>query len=230
MIRGAPAVAEIGRLIRYEGVRDTASVFSFRFELRPLDEVSPWGGARSTLHWFGLTEGWYWIDANRYELLRRSRVEHARPYIDYYLARLWEDVIELTPHVLESVPDDLRSFVASARGAWARDPNDFLAEPGSHGVQTEIPGSGLHPVLAAAMWHGEHELDFGYLRNAPRLRFWRTVGGDRDEITGNWQHEDDGEIGFTAGQAVRFSVPTTDYLEAVRRLDSEFVGRDDTKD
>ena len=49
-------------------------MLSFQFELYPLDEVSPWGGARPTLHWFGLTEGWYWIDANRYELLRRSRV------------------------------------------------------------------------------------------------------------------------------------------------------------
>lgn len=31
----------------------------FRFELYPLDEISPWGSDQPKLHWFGLTEGWY---------------------------------------------------------------------------------------------------------------------------------------------------------------------------
>jgi Family of unknown function (DUF5984) len=198
-------------------------MFSFRFELCPLDEVSPWGGARPRLHWFGLTEGWYWIDANGYELLRRSRVEHPLPYIDYYLARLWEDVITLTPYAMESVPDDLRSFIASSPAAWARDPSDFVATSASDGVETVNAGSREHPVLAAAIWHGEHQLDLGYLRNAPRLRFWRMAGGDSDEVIVDWQHEDDGEIGFTGGQTFKFSVPTTEYLDAVRRLDRELL-------
>ncbi|WP_370584974.1 DUF5984 family protein [Micromonospora sp. ANENR4] len=42
----------------------------FRFELYPLDEVSPWGRGQPRLHWFGLTEGWYWLEAGGQELLR----------------------------------------------------------------------------------------------------------------------------------------------------------------
>ncbi|MCA2217987.1 DUF5984 family protein, partial [Jidongwangia harbinensis] len=36
-------------------------MFQFEFELRPNAEVPPWGGDKLTLHWFGLTSGWYWI-------------------------------------------------------------------------------------------------------------------------------------------------------------------------
>ncbi|WP_442929507.1 DUF5984 family protein [Micromonospora sp. WMMA1949] len=52
--------------------RDTASMIRFRFELYPLDEVSPWGRDQPRLHWFGLTEGWYWLEAGGQELLRRT--------------------------------------------------------------------------------------------------------------------------------------------------------------
>ena len=85
------------------------------------------------------------------------------------------------------------------------------------------PNAPDHPVVTAANWYGEHYLDLGYLRNPPHLRLWRTVRGDRDEITVDWRHEDDGEIGFTAGPAVRFSVPTAAYLEAVHTLDRELM-------
>lgn len=186
-------------------------MIKFRFELYPLGEVSPWGGDRPRLHWFGLTEGWYWIEVDGHELLRRTRFDDPHPYADYYLARLWEDVNVLTPDVLEPVPADLEPFIAADPARWACDPLDFVDEDDDH------------PVVTASGWHCEHYLDLGYLRNAPDLRFWRTVRGDRDEITVDWRHEDDGEIGFTAGAAVRVSVPTAAYLDAVHTLDRELM-------
>ncbi|MGA3541832.1 DUF5984 family protein [Micromonosporaceae bacterium DT194] len=72
-------------------------MIKFRFELYRLDEVSSWGGDRPVLHWFGLTEGWYWLEASGQELLRRTRQVDPHPYIDYYLARFWEDVMALSP-------------------------------------------------------------------------------------------------------------------------------------
>lgn len=63
--------------------------------------MSPWGGDQPRLHWFGLTEGWCWIRVGEHELLRCSRLYHPDCYVDYYLARLWEDVIVLNPDVLE---------------------------------------------------------------------------------------------------------------------------------
>ncbi|MGC4894538.1 DUF5984 family protein [Micromonospora sp. DT31] len=196
----------------------------FRFELYPLDEVSPWGSDRPRLHWFGLTDGWYWLDAGGHTLLRRTREVHPHSYIDYYLARLWEDVIALTPEVLETVPDDLQPFIASDPAQWTRDPLDFVPDPDAERAdEGDDPGAPGHPVVTAAIWHGDHRLDFGYVRDPLRLRFWRTVSGDRDEITVDWRHEDDGDIGFTADPTVRLSVPTTEYLEAVQNLDRELM-------
>lgn len=198
-------------------------MIKFRFELYPLDEVSPWGRDQPSLHWFGLTEGWYRIEVGGRELLRRSRVEYRHPYVDYYLARLWEDVCVLTPDVLEPVPDDLQPFVSSDPRHWVCDPLEFMPEGDKDGTGDVGSDAPEDPVVTAANWHGEHYLDFGYLRNAPDLRFWRTVCGDRDEVTVDWRHEDDGEIAFTAGPAVRFSVPTVSYLEAVHALDRDLM-------
>ncbi|GAB4101642.1 hypothetical protein GCM10028790_06600 [Micromonospora taraxaci] len=90
----------------------------FRFELYPLDEVSPWGGDRPTLHWFGLTDGWYWLEAGGQELLRRPRQVRRHPFVDYHLARLWEDVNVLTPTVLEPVPEDCAGLPNAPFSAW----------------------------------------------------------------------------------------------------------------
>jgi len=192
----------------------------FRFELRPLDEVLPWGRDQPRLHWFGLTEGRYWIEVGKHRLLRRrTRDDRPHPCVDYYLARLWEDVNVLTPDVLESVPADLMAFIASEPAQWVCDWLGFVHD-GREDVDPESPD---HPVVTAAIWHGEHYLDFGYLRNPPRVRLWRAVHGDSDRITVDWRHDDDGEIGFTAGPTVRISVSTTEYLEAVRELDRELM-------
>jgi hypothetical protein len=74
-------------------------MFRFHFELRPLAEVPPWGGDRPSLHWFGLSSGWYWISAQDREFLRYSDKavdiwNLERPHADYYVARLWEDVAQ----------------------------------------------------------------------------------------------------------------------------------------
>lgn len=145
------------------------------------------------------------------------------PCIDYYLARLWEDVIVLTPDVLEPVPDDLQPFIASHPAQWTCDPLEVMAGPDEEHTDDENADAPDHPVVIAAIWHGEHYLDFGYLRNPPKLRFWRTTRGDRDKITIDWRHEDDGEIGFTADPTVRLGVPTTAYLDAVHTLNRELM-------
>lgn len=55
--------------------RDNRPVIRFGFELCPLTEVAPWGGSNgpATLHWFGLTDGWYWIELDGLHLLRYDR-------------------------------------------------------------------------------------------------------------------------------------------------------------
>jgi hypothetical protein len=173
-------------------------VFRFPFELRPLDEVAPWGGDTPTLHWFGLTDGWYRIEAGEHELLDLT---------DYYVVRLWEDVNVLTPEVLEPVPADLRPFIRSDPEQWVCDPLDFIPDDAG-------PDTPDHPASTAGIWYSEHYLDFGYLGSSPDLRLWRTVDGGRDEISLDWRHDD---------ARVEFTMPTGEYLEAVHTLDRTLI-------
>ena len=195
-------------------------MIAFRFELLPLDDVSAWGGDdRPTLHWFGLTEGWYWIEVGGHELLRYSTIDSPHPYVDYYVVRLWEDILDLLPAVLEPVPAELQPFIGSDAAQWAVDPDD-TGDDSATPAHEEAPED---PADMAAAWYGSHDLDLGYLRAAPRLRFWRVVDGDRDDVTVDWQHDPGGEVVFTAGRSLRICVPTAEFVEAVLAFDRDLI-------
>ncbi|MEU5024821.1 DUF5984 family protein [Streptomyces milbemycinicus] len=184
----------------------------FRFGLTPLAEVRPWGRRESpVLHWFGLTDGWYAIDLGEHELLRYSERtvrrlrgdggSPAHPYVDYYVVRLWEDLLALLPAALEPVPEDLADFVACDSSDWCWE---------------DTP-----EIDAAVGWHSDRELNTGYLRIAPGIRCWRTVAGERDVMNVSWAHPSDpeGEIEFAGPATGRVTVPTSAFVAAVTELD-----------
>ncbi|MCF2532202.1 DUF5984 family protein [Yinghuangia soli] len=182
-------------------------MIGFRFGLRPLDDVRPWGDG--TLHWFALTDGWYCIDAAGHELLRyapppspgpepadpepadpaRDQPPEPAPdpfdhYVDYFVVRLWEDLLYLLPDLL--APD------------------------------------------ASGTTGSSHTLDLGYLRVAPRLRLRRTRTTAADTVTLAWENPpDDPDVRFTAPPAGRTTIPTADFLAAVADLhDNLFTAMD----
>ncbi|MFI9817413.1 DUF5984 family protein [Saccharothrix variisporea] len=108
------------------------------FSLTPLDQVERWGG--NQLHWFALTDGVY----------RLRFGDHAFPddEVDYYLARVWEDLLVLAPAALEPVPADLVDLV---RGEVVINDED----------------------LAALHWYSDHYLDFGYVQGVRGCQWWR---------------------------------------------------------
>ncbi|QUQ72257.1 DUF5984 family protein [Kutzneria sp. CA-103260] len=64
----------------------------FRFRLTPLDQVTPWS-SEYWPHWFGLSDGTYWIELDGHRLLCGR---DGGPFIDYYVCRFWEDLVETT--------------------------------------------------------------------------------------------------------------------------------------
>src|ERR1700759_5537644 len=92
----------------------------FNFELTPLQDVTPWGadGNRS-LHWFGLTDGHYWINVGDHRLFEYSdaaRKDGAPAYCSYQVVRLLEDILDIAPYVLEPVPGDLVACISGGSG------------------------------------------------------------------------------------------------------------------
>lgn len=176
-------------------------MFALRFELCPLDDVAPWPRSdRLVLDWFGLTDGRYWWEIDGHQLPRPTPGEDVAPGIDYPVVRLWEDVVDLAPTVLEAVPADLRAFVASDPATWAADADG-------------------DDMVEAAGWHRLHQLDLGYLMDPPLLRLWRTVDGDRDEVQVHWEHP----RGEPAPPGGRSTITTREYTDAVLALGRDLM-------
>lgn len=91
------------------------------FRLKHPDNILPWGDAPDTgMHWFGLTDGEYWLDVNKAtlyeytnEVLAGGDVNTSH-YVDYQIARLSEDWTNLFESIAEPVPD---AFYAIARSS-----------------------------------------------------------------------------------------------------------------
>ncbi|WP_436777348.1 DUF5984 family protein [Yinghuangia sp. YIM S09857] len=170
----------------------------FRFELRPLAHLQRWSEAPAG--WFALTDGWYCIDVGAAELLRYAD-ESPDPFdahVDYYVARLWEDLVDLLPAVTEPVPGDLTAFLADepAEG-WLSACDDVDQD-----------------AINAALWSAGHTLDLGYLTDPPHIRVWRTQGADGDLTTITWTSPRN----FAAPRFGRATVPTEDFVAAVSTL------------
>lgn len=84
------------------------------FQLKHPKDITPWGG----VGWFVLSDGEYWLDLgelNFYEITDAALGEFGEPsgrFVDYYLARLVEDISALFEQISEPIPDD---FYAIAR-------------------------------------------------------------------------------------------------------------------
>ncbi|MGW2839096.1 DUF5984 family protein [Streptomyces sp. NPDC001493] len=188
----------------------TAPAIRFRFGLTPLEEMASRGAGHPVRHWFGLTDGWYCVDLDGHEVLRysartvaelRKEGDPPHPYVDYYVARLWEDLLAIVSDAMEPVPGDLAGIAADPSPDW-----EWVDTPEAE---------------AAADWHGAGYLYTGYLRVAPDLRFCRTVAGEDDVVIATWEQRADpeGVIEFAVPRSGRVTMRTSEFLAAVTELD-----------
>lgn len=143
----------------------------FHFELRQLVDVEPWGTAESglRLHWFGLTDGWYDIIIGEQHRLF-SQVDDRRG-IDYQVARLWEDLIEVVPAVLERVPQPLVAKLANVH-AW----QSWVEKACASSDRRELKSTALS-------WWFNRQLHAHHLVDAPSLAMWRSG----DDVHMHWR-------------------------------------------
>jgi hypothetical protein len=139
----------------------------FEFALRQLNQIVPWGEPPNlTLHWFGLTDGSYFVDLGDTHLLEYSAALDVPVHVEYQVARLHEDLLEMLPDVLAPVPASvLRGFtngslaatLADLRRTWS----ESQAEPGEElSAATDTLGRRQldRPILAPALGFGSGAL------------------------------------------------------------------------
>ncbi len=153
-------------------------MIQFHFQLKNVEDIHPWGDNPPKLHWFGLTDGWFWIEADGQELFRytaainwgyaNSYLQSLSPlrYENYQVSRYWEDVLEMLPVILDTVPIDLaprleQSFHwqewADGANQWYRQRNDDDA---------------LNVRDVALRWWWKRKWGAFHLSNPPNIWLW----------------------------------------------------------
>lgn len=99
----------------------------FEFNLKPLGEISPWG-EKPNLHldWFGLTDSTYYMNVGNEKLFQYSEeileywskessycVSYKNPYYDYQVSRLYEDLLDILPNILQAIPQTLYGYIST---------------------------------------------------------------------------------------------------------------------
>jgi hypothetical protein len=151
------------------------ALFNFRF--KPLRDVHPWGTPdKPTLHWYGLSDGEQWIEVGHDRLFEISD-EFLTEFggmrcMDYYLARLYEDTLNILPHVLEPVPDGLSDYLYDTQYSdWDSKRDLFF------GASAEEMSAEEEFVIDHTMWISERSLFCPHFSAPPKIRMWSTNDG-----------------------------------------------------
>jgi hypothetical protein len=189
----------------------------FHFLLRDVDAIAPWGSPeRPSLSWFGLSDGWYWIDVADQQVFRaaESATGGEPPYVDYPVVRLWEDVLDLLPVALEPVPPRI--------AAWLRTPDRFLAAAAAaEALASEGDDAGYEAFCAGLQFWHARRLDSGHLRAAPQLWLWREA--DTLHLVARSRPRESGESTLWHPVHAEHALPIDTFLAEVRAFDRSFL-------
>jgi len=165
-----------------------ANILRFNFELESIDDIAPWGkGDDRKLHWFGLTSGRYWISTPLGEALRYTDEQMREwgggsPYVDYQIARIFEDLQCVLPSALEPVPAEIAALISD--GGWMESIEQQL-----NSLDESDEGKKLYETFwDATDWYGQRSIDTAYLVDGPNFYFWRI----EDEVHFRWRIHGEG--------------------------------------
>jgi len=203
----------------------------FNFQLRSLGQVLPWQSqGQSYLHWFGLTDGWYWLHLGEVELFRYTDAIMAvwrettddvavLPYVDYQVVRLWEDIQEILPHILEPIPDAVLQKIEPGGQGW------LWRQRLAHTLFSDdvaTTDSIVDTFDMAFTWMDERRLGVGYLRSGPNIWLW--TNGDTLFIS--WFNDDCfiDDIPVWTATSGKVAIPLQAFLDEVRSFDRRLLG------
>jgi hypothetical protein len=194
----------------------------FNFELAPLQVVQPWGEPGNLhLHWFGLTDGRYWVQAGDATLFEYSEFVLERlggsRYCDYQVARLYEDVLEMTPHVLEPLPAELVPYISGHSGrAWA-----LTASAWREACAERADEADWDIVDASGTWIGNRTLDSGYLSPSASIHMW----SDDSFVHIEWDNREKRVGSAHAWSALcgSYRLPRSDFVHEVQSFHARLM-------
>jgi Family of unknown function (DUF5984) len=198
----------------------------FEFGLRPLKEVTPWGQPPNLrLSWFGLTDGFYRLKVGSAYLLNYSEdyVKHCienfsgfdqGSFVDYPVVRLWEDILDILPNVLEPIPEELCVFLEMNDADWSSWRNTAVDWEEAQ-IESGCDEDNAFRIFEMAVeLRGSRYLSSAYLRNSPRIWIWSTDS----TVNISWDNQDIVDEGINVWSAIRgnHSLSRAEFLDEVR--------------
>ena len=197
----------------------------FDFRLVPLDQLEPWGEPGSQrLHWFGLTDGEYWIEVGQdmlFEYTEAARQKVGCPrYCAYQVVRLYEDLLEIVSDVLAPVPTDISPYlILDRRTAWSRAFDAWAAD-----AEVRLPKNEFwDSVDAATSWIAKRTLDSGYLAPSARIQLW----ADDRNVYVEWNNRDkliDGVQAWTATSG-SYAISRATFVDEVQSFHDRLMNQ-----
>ena len=178
----------------------------FEFALTPLEAIQPWGDPPNlSLHWFGLSDGTYHINLGATRLLEYATSDDGERFVEYYLARFYEDILNMLPDVLEPIPASVaRQFVDGGLGSTMQTLEKMREA-------LEETDSSLDVALEAL---GNRIFDSGYLNPSAGISIW----GYGAKTIIEWDNRDrlfNGKPAWTAVQG-RHELAREEFIEEVQ--------------
>jgi Family of unknown function (DUF5984) len=205
----------------------------FDFDLHPLTEITPWGESPNlSLSWFGFTDGFYRLKVGSNYLLNYSDdyVKHctenfpgfsAGSFADYHVVRLWEDILDILPNVLEPVPEDLCSFLEMSDADWNSWRNKAVDWEEAQIKSGWDEDRAFSIFEMAVELRGSRYLDSGYLRNSPRIWMWCTDS----TMNISWDNQDIVDEGINVWSAIRGNhcMSRAEFLDEVQVFHEKLI-------
>jgi hypothetical protein len=182
------------------------------------------------LSWFGFTDGFYRLQVgsefllnysddfvNHWAIQNYSSNVYGGSFVDYYVVRLWEDILAILPDVLDPLPTELSNFFENDKSAWFGWENnalDWLDRQPDEDKAIEI----FEMIVS---WQSDRRLDAAYLQNAPRIWIWST---DRDVII-SWDNTEIVSEGIQVWSARQghYYIKRNEFLDEVRAFHDKLM-------
>mgnify|MGYP007070989952 CR=1 FL=1 len=192
------------------------------------------------MHWYGLTDGWYTLDAGGVELFHLNpRLIEATPhrqwrtpFLDYNVIRLLDDVLELLPHAIDPIPPDLLDLVRTPELHKAFDERSYRWSESSWTPRPTQPTREDMEQFAArsdfwdhaaGWWLEAPNLAGGYQPGQPDVRFWSEGGS----VIIRWDeclqvHKETG-LRWNTQPPGEYSLPIATFIAEVRQFHARLM-------
>lgn len=170
----------------------------FDFTLDSIENIYPWGKPENlSISWFALTQGNYRLKVGEEYLLNYTDeflkyLSEKYPeysdsqitFVDYYVVRLWEDILDILSDILEPVPEKLQHFLDSGYENYqslherALDWQESEIKTGANKSDT------WETVDLATNWLNYCWLDSAYL--SPSAKIW--IWSNENDVVISWDN------------------------------------------